>query len=163
MNHRPICLWFLSELLQDCRWQGTFLVMLPIEILIKILQLKWKMEREAVRKHLKLYIKPREGHLREMRSVTYFQFYHLTPNRINVNYLLKWGPGFINKDIKFTKRIKIDSHHIQYDFPIMPDNPCSGTLYSNRNNSGLIDEKILTPRGNSNSYVNYLNNLAQSI
>ena len=46
---RPIFLWVFSELLQDCRWHQTYLASLPIELLMKILEMKWKMERDEVK------------------------------------------------------------------------------------------------------------------
>lgn len=105
----------LCELIQDCRWQNTYLNRIPREILLHILEYKWSFERKRCRKKLDFYFEKRLHETRkniyELRQTTTFivQWGPTPEFGMNLKYIIKWGGGFIYRDILFSKTIKIMS------------------------------------------------------
>ena len=125
---RPIFLWVFSELLQDCRWHQTYLASLPIELLMKILEMKWKMERDEAKQKLERYFHVRgtvKGRVRDLRTSSYFYMNWVTPNKVFITCTLKWGPGYIRKDLRFSKALNVASTITQYDRSNVNDNQIS--------------------------------------
>ena len=118
----PIFIWIFPELLRDCRWQQTYLALLPIELFMKIHEMKWEMEREEAKQNLEIYFGVRskiKGQLTNLRTSSYFHLNWVTADRMRVFCNLKWGPGYIRKDLRFFKSIKAESNYTQYDASIV--------------------------------------------
>jgi hypothetical protein len=139
MKRRPIFLWVFSELLQDCRWHQTYLASLPIELLMKIVEMKWKMERDEAKQKLENYFHLKSivrGRIRDLRTSSYFYMNWVTPNRVFVTCTLKWGLGYVRKDLRFSKSLNVAS---------------TITLYDRTNvNSGLDETSFGSPRHSMN-------------
>jgi hypothetical protein len=122
MKHRPpIFLWIFPELLQDNRWGGTLLAHLPLELIVKIFQYKWLFERKETKRELLdhfLYLSTSlstNTRLMRLRTCHTFNFHWDTPNNVNIRYVLKWGPGFLSRDVKFHKTLRVASEYTEYE------------------------------------------------
>ena len=119
MIRRPLFLWIFPELIQDNRWQHTYFSKLPLELLVKIFQHKWFVERNEAKQELVEYFAQLSASIlfnsyRELRTVSAFNFFWVTPNGIAVHYNLKSGPGYLSKDITFSANLRVSSKHTQY-------------------------------------------------
>lgn len=158
-QRRPVFLWIIQELIQDNRWEKTHFARLPLEVLVHIFEHKWFLEKGDVKEHLEQYFfylinsfdNNRNRRFRDLRSVCAFNLNWNTPNDVNVRYLLKWGPGFIIRELNFSKNLRITSQHVQYDKPNpqLQINMRYNIIPSFTNNFGL---PISIPSENSTRY-----------